>query len=70
VFYDNAQLAFYLFTSSPLAKLNLVFATHLKRKPVTQTCSSEDGGSSALLCKYSCPLSGPCAHKLPEQFKL
>lgn len=58
MFYDNAGLTFYLFTSSPLAKLNLVFVTHLKCKSATQTCSSQDGGSSALPCKHSCPLGG------------
>ena len=70
MFYDSAGITFYLFTSSALAKLNLAFATHLKCKSVTQTCPSQDGGSSALLSKYSCPLSGSFAHTLLEQFKL
>lgn len=68
VFYDNAGFTFYLFTSFPLAKPNLVFATHLKCKSVTQTCS-QDRGSSVLHSEYSCPLSGSFAHRLPEQFK-
>lgn len=70
VFYDNAGLTFYFFTSSPPAKLNLVFATHIKHKSVIQTCSSQDGRSSALLIKYSRPLHGSFAYTFPEQFKL